>query len=382
MVPGAIFSHSNSPSSPTDIDRMRKVPYREAISSLMYASITTRPNISFAMSTLSQFLDNPGDAHWIGVKHIFHYLAGMWDVELTYGAEHHDLVSYTDADGTMQEHRHAISGNAFLINGGAISWSSRKQELITLSMAEAEYVATTHAAKEALWLRKLIHKLFPSLIAMMPLYCNNQAAIKLIEDDNYHARTKHIDVWYHFIQYTVQSSALNMIYCPTEDMVANILTKVLPKWKTTYHNTTLGLWAQHTWGGVMGRLAARGEMEEHTHASHSPQKPNLFHPCLGDLSCLFLNITVWNISILKCSAMFETLLLHSKLPHDPQNAYQIVEQMPSIPGLPRHVWLHICSRMFAFMSYLYFCFSTLQTKVLITICADVTYLYKNHSMTA
>jgi len=94
----------------------------------------------------------------------------------------------------MQEHRHAISGNAFLINGGAISWSSRKQELITLSMAEAEYVATTHAAKEALWLRKLIHKLFPSLIAMMPLYCNNQAAIKLIEDDNYHARTKHIDI--------------------------------------------------------------------------------------------------------------------------------------------------------------------------------------------
>src|SRR6266850_1307470 len=182
MVPGAIFSHSDSPSSPTDINRMRKVPYREAIGSLMYTSVTTRPDISFAVSTLSQFLDNPGDAHWIGVKCIFH--------------------------------------NAFLINGGAISWSSRKQELVTLSTAEAEYVATTHAAKEALWLRKLIHKLFPSLIAMTPLYCDNQAAIKLIKDDNYHARTKHIDVRYHFIRYTVQSSALNMIYCPTEDTSA------------------------------------------------------------------------------------------------------------------------------------------------------------------
>jgi len=150
-----------------------------------------------------------------------------------------------DADGAMQEHRHAISGNAFLIDGGAIFWSSRKQELVTLSTAEAEYVAAMHTAKEALWLRKLIHELFPSLIATTPLYCDNQAAIKLIKDDNYHATTKHIDIQYHFIQYTVQSSALDMIYCPTKDMVANILTKALPKWKTTYHNTTLGLWAQH-----------------------------------------------------------------------------------------------------------------------------------------
>jgi len=76
MVPGAIFSHSDSPSSPTDIDCMRKVPYREATGSLMYTSVATRPDISFAMSMLLQFLDNPEDAHWIGVKCIFCYLAG------------------------------------------------------------------------------------------------------------------------------------------------------------------------------------------------------------------------------------------------------------------------------------------------------------------
>src|SRR5882672_9999102 len=122
MVPSAQYSKSDSPVSATDAARMRKVPYREAIGSLMYASIATRPDISFAVSTLLQFLDNPGDAHWIGVKCIFRYLAGTQDVELTYGAERHDLVGYTDADGAMQEHRHAISGNAFLINGGAISW--------------------------------------------------------------------------------------------------------------------------------------------------------------------------------------------------------------------------------------------------------------------
>ena len=245
MVPGAVFSRGDSPSSPSDMDRMRKVPYREAIGSLMYASVATRPDISFAVSMLSQFLDNPGDAHWIGVKRIFRYLAGTQDVELTYGAERHDLVGYTDADGATQEHRRAISGHAFLIDGGAVSWSSRKQELVTLSTAEAEYVAATHAAKEALWLRKLVRELFPSFTAPTPLYCDNQAAIRLIEDDNYHARTKHIDVRYHFIRHTVQSGALDMIYCPTEEMVADMLTKALPKWKTFFHNSTLGLQLRH-----------------------------------------------------------------------------------------------------------------------------------------
>jgi Reverse transcriptase (RNA-dependent DNA polymerase) len=86
MVPGAVFSCSNSPSSPNNIIPIKKVPYREAIGSLIYTSIATRPNISFAVSMLSQFLDNPDDAHWIGVKRIFCYLAGRWDVELTYGA--------------------------------------------------------------------------------------------------------------------------------------------------------------------------------------------------------------------------------------------------------------------------------------------------------
>ncbi len=220
---------------------MKKVPYREAIGSLMYASVATRPDIGFAVSTLSRFLDNPGSAHWEAVKRVFRYLSGTRDYELTYGGERHDLVGYTDVDGVAQEHRHAISGYAFLIDGGAISWSSRKQELITLSTAEAEYVATTHAAKEAIWLHKLIFQLFPNLNTPTTLYCDNQAALRLVTDDNYHARTKHIDLRYHFIRQVTASGALHLVYCPTDDMTADILTKALPKWKATYHVTSLGL---------------------------------------------------------------------------------------------------------------------------------------------
>ena len=133
------------------------------------------------------------------MKRIFQYLSRTRDYALTYGGKKHDLVGYTDADGASQDHRRAISGYAFLIDGGAISWSSRKQELVTLSMAEAEYVAATHAVKECIWLRRLIGELFPALLSITALYCDNQAALKLATDDNHHAHTKHINVRYHFI---------------------------------------------------------------------------------------------------------------------------------------------------------------------------------------
>jgi hypothetical protein len=178
---------------------MKKTLYREAIGSLMYTAIATRPDISYAVSTLSQFLENPGNIHWEAVKHIFRYLIGTRDLELTYGGKCHDLIGYTDADGALQEHRHAISGYIFLINGGAISWGSQKQVLITLSTAEAKYVTATHAAKEAIWLCRLMFEIFPSLKMLTTLYCDNQAALRLATDDNYRACTKHIDLRYHFI---------------------------------------------------------------------------------------------------------------------------------------------------------------------------------------
>jgi hypothetical protein len=104
------------------------------------------------MSILLRFLENLGELHWSTVKRIFRYLSGTRDLQLTYGGKRHDLVGYMDADGAAQEHRHAISGYTFILDEGAVSWSSKKQELVTLSTTEAEYITATHASKEALWL--------------------------------------------------------------------------------------------------------------------------------------------------------------------------------------------------------------------------------------
>jgi hypothetical protein len=222
---------------------MKKVPYREAIGSLMYLAVGTRPDIAFAVSTLSQYLENPGKPHWEAAKRVFRYLLGTRDLSLVYGGVGKEIEGFTDADGASQEHRHAISGYAFIMDGGAISWSSRKQELVTLSTAEAEYVAATHAAKEAIWLRRFISEVFLPLPKPMILHCDNQAAISLAANANYHARTKHIDIRYHFIRSMLENGSINLVYCPSDDMTADILTKALPIAKIKCHISSLGLHA-------------------------------------------------------------------------------------------------------------------------------------------
>src|ERR1700733_12911683 len=175
----------------------------------MYAAMGTRPDIAFAVSTVSQFSHNPGWEHWEAVKRIFHYLKGTKELELVYGGDKRGLVGYTDADGASQEHRQAVSGYVFMIDGGAVSWSSKKQELVTLSTTEAEYVAMTHAAKEIIWLRQFLGEIFRPLDHPIPLYADNQSAIALAHnEDTFHARTKHIDIRYHFIGYVIDNGSI------------------------------------------------------------------------------------------------------------------------------------------------------------------------------
>src|SRR6202522_198185 len=128
-----------------------------------------------------------------------------------------------------------------MIDGGAVSWSSKKQELVTLSTTEAEYVATTHAVKEALWLRRLITKLFGSIDAPTTLFSDSKSAIAHAHDGHYHAWTKHIDIRYHFIHFIIEEGTIKLVYCPTDEMTADMLTKALPSIKAKHFSNSLGL---------------------------------------------------------------------------------------------------------------------------------------------
>ena len=188
------LSTSQAPATTLKIAKMRNIPYLEAVGLLMYASLRTRPDILFAVQTVLRFSKNPGHMHWDAVKWIFHYLKGTTDLWLMYGMVKDNLVGYADADGSMAEDRHAISGYTFMLHGGAVSWSTKWQEIISLSTTESEYIAVTHAAKEGLWIHSLLSQLFPGKLDPTTLFSDNQSAIALTKDHQYHAHTKHIDI--------------------------------------------------------------------------------------------------------------------------------------------------------------------------------------------
>ena len=188
------LSTSQAPATTLEIAKMHNIPYLEAVGSLMYTSFGTRPDISFAIQMVSHFSKNPGLTHWDAVKHIFHYLKDTTNLWLTYGMVKDNLVGYADADGSMAEDRHTISGYAFMLHSGAVSWSAKWQEIISLSTTESEYVAITHAAKEGLWIRSLLSQLFPGKLDSTTLFSDNQSAVALAKDHQYHACTKHINI--------------------------------------------------------------------------------------------------------------------------------------------------------------------------------------------
>ena len=134
-----------------------------------------------------------------------------------------------------------VTGLLNAMDGGALSWSSKKQELVTLSTTEAEYVAATHAAKEAMWLRRLIGEIFRPLSQPTTLYSDSKSAIALTKDGHYHARTKHIDIRYHYIRYIIEAGSIKLIWCPTNEMTADVLTKALPSVKAKHFAAALGL---------------------------------------------------------------------------------------------------------------------------------------------
>ena len=117
------------------------------------------------------------------------------------------------------------------MGAGAISWSSKKQHVVALSSTEAEYIVQTHAAKEALWLHSFLQELCSTPDDPLILNCDNQGAIALAKDNKFHARTKHIDVRYHFIHEAVEDGKVAVQYIPTRDNVSEIFTKLLAKAK-------------------------------------------------------------------------------------------------------------------------------------------------------
>ena len=235
--------HVRLPASPADhvADSINQQRYQAAVGSLMYAMIGIRPDIAFALSIVSQYSYNPGPSHCTAVRRIFRYLSGTRTHGIMYGAG--DCGGYTDADWGAGEDRKSIGGYVFLINGGAISWASKKQTSVASSSTEAEYMVLTQGIKESLWLGNLLADIgaLKYRKAIQQIQGDNQGALALSKNSEYHARTKHIDIQYHLIRQHVEQGTIELSYCPTHEMTADIFTKPLPRPQFEKHVLGFGL---------------------------------------------------------------------------------------------------------------------------------------------
>ena len=242
MDPNVYYSIDQSPSTANQLARMKGVPYSEAIGSVLWPVVVSRPDAAYAIGILAQFIQNPGLAHWEALKRLITYLGSTKDLWLTFGGRAKTLVEgFCDTDWATNKHRHSILGYSFHFGCGAISWSSKKQYIIALSSTEAEYIAQTHAAKEALWLQSFVDEVRGTGGAPITINCDNQGAIALAKDNKFHSRTKHIDLRYHFIREAVEDEKLVVSYIPTDENVSDVFTKALAKPKFQRFVEMLGL---------------------------------------------------------------------------------------------------------------------------------------------
>ncbi|GJX99364.1 hypothetical protein Tco_0356383 [Tanacetum coccineum] len=220
---GIKISKDLCPKTNDELDKMSRVPYASAIGSIMYAMTCTRPDVSFALSMVSRHQQNPGEGRWTAVKNILKYLRNTKDMFLVYGGEKELKVTcYCDASWqTHKDNSRSQSGWIFLLNGGAVTWKSSKQDIVTDSTCESEYIAACEASKEAIWMKNFIGDL------------------GVVPTD--HGKSKHIDRKYHFVRSKVAEGHVIVKDKRSEDNPANPFTKALAKSKHDEHAWSIGL---------------------------------------------------------------------------------------------------------------------------------------------
>nr|AFP55546.1 gag-pol polyprotein [Rosa rugosa] len=202
--------------------------YQRLVGRLIYLS-HTRPDLAYAVSVVSQFMHNPSEAHMDAVFRILQYLKSAPGKGLIFSKYSHlDVSGYTDADwaGSITDRR-STSGYFTFVGGNLVTWKSKKQKVVARSSAEAEYRGMARGLCEMLWLRNLLNDLGFRQKKAMPLYCDNKAAIEIAHNPVQHDRTKHVEVDRHFIKEKLDGQIILFPFVPTEEQLADILTKAL-----------------------------------------------------------------------------------------------------------------------------------------------------------
>ncbi|GJS11214.1 retrotransposon protein, putative, ty1-copia subclass [Tanacetum coccineum] len=241
------LSKSQCATTSAEMKRMQNVPYASAVGSIMYVVRCTRPDVAFAQNITSRFQQNSGEAHWTAVKNILKYLRNTKDTFLVYGGNpeaelrvncYCDVGFETDRDDTKSQ-----TGYVFVLNGGAVVWKSSKQSTTAQHATEAEYIAASEAAKEAVWIRKFIDELgvVPSNDYPIKMNCDNSAAIIMAKESGIQKGARHFKRKYHYVRECIETGEIDIVKVHTDDNLADPFTKALAGPKLTRHARSMGL---------------------------------------------------------------------------------------------------------------------------------------------
>lgn len=201
MGPQFKLSAADEDQLDSDEDYMRSVPYCNAVGNLMYGMIGTRPDLAYPVGLVSRSMSNPVKTHWNAVKWVLRYVRSSTDMSLIFrkGSDFR-IYGFCDSDFAADlVRRRSLTGYTFVAGGCVISWKSSLQKVTALSTTEAEYIALTYAAKEAIWLRGLASEFgYPQ--DKVEIFCYSQSALALAKNNLFHERTKHIAVKMYFIR--------------------------------------------------------------------------------------------------------------------------------------------------------------------------------------
>jgi len=223
---------SENPSADKDVaSNCEHFSYWSAVGALLYLATGSRPDVAHAVGVASRNLENPSNEDFVRVKRIFRYLRGTADRGLVYKPAYKPAVikNYSDADhGSDLQTGRSTTGVVCLHAGAAISWCSQRQASVAISTTEAEIVAASEAAREVVWLKRLMETM--TVMNNVPeLYVDNDAAVKLALNPEFHRRTKHIHIRHLLVRERVSEGELDVTRVSTEFQLADIMTKPLHK---------------------------------------------------------------------------------------------------------------------------------------------------------
>ncbi|XP_047149161.1 secreted RxLR effector protein 161-like [Vigna umbellata] len=189
----------------------------------------TRPDLMYGVSLISRFMAQPTETHWSAIKRILRYLKGTTELGIFYKKEEDTtLMAYTNNDFAGDiDGRKSISGFIFSLGTGAVSWSSKKQPIVTLSTAESEYITAASCACQCIWIKRILDTIGFNRSKQILVLCDSSSTIKLSENPVFHGRSKHIDVRFHFLRDLVKEGRIKLDYCNTQNQIAYMMTKPL-----------------------------------------------------------------------------------------------------------------------------------------------------------